>query len=105
MAVATYISPNSASLVLCSTAPTPLPSFAVLRLLFALSEFVQTGLDLRLVAAVGRLIILRVRRDVLLIHPAAFKIMRILITHAVAEYLLRPFVLLVAQVQRHRQRA
>src|SRR5438876_597717 len=102
MAVATYISPNSAWLVLCSTAPTPLPSFAVLRLLFALSEFVQAGLDLRFVAAVGRLIILRVRRDVLLIHPAAFVVVRVLITHAVAEHLLRPLVLLVAEVQWHR---
>ena len=58
--------------------------------------------DFRLVAAVGRLVVAPLFRQVRLIDPAAFVVVAVPVAFAVAE-LLRPAVVGVAQVQRYRQ--
>src|SRR5262249_48237519 len=87
---------------------TPLPSslalWLVARLLLPLAQLLHAGLDLRLVAAVGRLVILDVRRDVFLIDPAAREVVGVLVLRPMAE-LLRALVMRVLQVLGHRQRA
>src|SRR6476620_4129747 len=68
-----------------------------------LAALIEAPLDLRLVAAIDRLVIAPVLGQIRLLDPAALEGVAVLLIRAVAE-LLRPLVMGVAQVQRHRQR-
>ena len=68
------------------------------------AQGVQAFLDFRLVATLGRLIVAPRFRDVLLLHPAAFEVVAVLIAGTVSQFL-GAAIAGVAQVFGHRQRA